>query len=126
MCALLAAPAVCVVLWSAGFGQPPAGSDKAPTLTAEQKEILREGDRLDQERRALAKAGKLAAAVAAAERSLAIERAVLGPAHKNVAASLRWIAQLHERREDWPAARKAWQEVLNRVSRRNGDGHWPV
>src|SRR5262249_58395526 len=78
-----------------------------PVLTAEQRQQLKERDRLAGETASLRRAGKLAEAVLAAEQMLAIERAVLGDSHEDVAGSLQQLAELHEERDDVAAARKA-------------------
>jgi CHAT domain-containing protein/Flp pilus assembly protein TadD len=124
--ALSAVLAACGILWSATLGQPPAGADTAPVVTAAQKEKLRERDRLDQESRALAKAGRLGEAVAAAERCLALERAVLGAAHPDVLVSVQWLAGLHERRENWSAARMARREAVDLLVKLRGSNDWTV
>jgi CHAT domain-containing protein/Tfp pilus assembly protein PilF len=118
LCRLLYA-AVVLLLWSAasGFAQP------APR-TAAQRERLKDRDRLAAEVSTLRAAGKLAEAVAACAKKLAIEREVLGDAHDEVAESLDQLAGLHEEREDFPAARTARQEVLKIQIRLHGEQDW--
>jgi CHAT domain-containing protein len=91
-----------------------------------QQERLKERDRCRAEMRKQSQAGNLAEAVAAAEKVLAIERAVLGSEHADVVNSLKTLATLHERREDFPAARKARQEVLAMETKRHGAADWRV
>jgi hypothetical protein len=43
---------------------------------------------------------------------LAIECEVLGRDSDDAIRSIKLLAQLHESREDWTSARKAWTEVL--------------
>src|SRR5262245_61403032 len=72
-------------------------------LTAEQQAKLKERDRYGQETQRLRAAGKLAEAIAACEQMLAIERAVFGDLHGDVAGSLQQLAKMHQQREDIPA-----------------------
>src|SRR5262245_36686183 len=78
-------------------GPGPGVADEPPKdkpLTAEQKEKLKERDRLSKEAHDLEQARKFADAVAAAEKALAIEREVYGDLHDNVAKSLKFLADL--------------------------------
>jgi CHAT domain-containing protein/tetratricopeptide (TPR) repeat protein len=102
---------------------PEAGPALAPS---ERQQRLKERDRYAQEAATLAAAGKLAEAVAAAEKMLALERQLFGDVHEEVAGSLQWIAQLQERREDFAAARQACREVLTIRRKLDGPGHWRV
>jgi tetratricopeptide (TPR) repeat protein len=95
-------------------------------LTAAQQERLKERDRYGAEARSLRAAGKLAEAVAAAEKKLAIEREVFGERHADVVGSLQLLAGLHQKREDWPAARTARQEVLRLQTALHGAADWRV
>src|SRR5262249_33240833 len=74
----------------------------------------------------LRQSGKLSEAVTAAEKMLAIERAVLGDVHSDTAWSLAFLAELHEARQDWIAARKAREEVLAIRTKLLGEKHWQV
>src|SRR5437867_3327547 len=85
---------------------------KPPPLTAAQKERLKERDKYGELTAKYRKEGKLPEAIAAAEKMLAIEREVFGNFHEDVAGSLEQLAEMHEQREDFAAARKARQEVL--------------
>jgi CHAT domain-containing protein/tetratricopeptide (TPR) repeat protein len=118
--ALVFVLAVCAVR---AADPPPAG---AKPLTAEQKARLQECDRLAAEAAKFAQAGKLADMLAAWEQKLAIEREVYGPAHERVAVSVKLLALIHEGREDFPAARKARQEVLAIRRQLHGDKDWRV
>ena len=87
---------------------PPA----AKSLTPDQREKLKERDRLGGEVAAFQKAGKLTEAAAAVEKALAIERAVYGDAYPDVVDSCEYLTKLYRKLEDWPAATKAgmaWQ-----------------
>jgi tetratricopeptide (TPR) repeat protein len=114
-------------VWVVGSGwalaqDPPA----APKLSAAQQQRLRERDRYAQETKKLRKEGKLAEALAACEKMLAIEREVLGNVHKDVAGSLEQLAEMQEELEDFAAARKARQEVLAIQTKVHGDKDWRV
>ena len=76
-----------LVLAAAATAQP--GPTPPKPLTAEQKEKLPERNRLYAEMQKLQADGKIDAAVAAAEKMLAVERNVFGDAHAEVADSLR-------------------------------------
>jgi YD repeat-containing protein len=65
-------------------------------------------------------AGKLAEAIAAAEKMLAIERQLFGDRADAVVQSLEWLAQLPEQREDFTAAGKRLQEVRDIQTARYG------
>src|SRR5262245_11033174 len=83
----------------------PPGTATGPPLTAEQKEYLKERARALKEVNQLLQAGKKAEAVALWEKELARARKVLEPFHEEVDKSAGVLAQLHELREDFPAAR---------------------
>jgi CHAT domain-containing protein/Tfp pilus assembly protein PilF len=98
--ALAAAP---LAVPGPGAADPPAAREPDP---------LQEWKRLRQEAAHLRAKGKLAEAITATEKVLAIERKVLGPVHAGVAQTLEQLAELHQEREDFVKARAAWQEVL--------------
>jgi hypothetical protein len=85
---------------------------QAPSLTAAQQERLKERDQLWASSQELRAAGKLAEAIASAEKMLAIGREVFGDFHPEVAGSLAFVAEMYEEKEDFAAARKARQEPL--------------
>jgi CHAT domain-containing protein len=97
-----------------------------PALSKEQHDKLKERDRYGQEAEKLHAAGQLTEAIAAIEKMLALEREVFGPVHKEVVGSLQFLAQVHEQREDFAAARKARQEVLDQHLLLLGPQHWEV
>jgi CHAT domain-containing protein len=72
------------------------------------------------------RAGKLAEAIAATEKVLAIERTVLGASHDETIASLNLLAELHEERGDFAGARKARQEALDGLRASLGVPRWRV
>jgi CHAT domain-containing protein len=119
----------CLLVWASllmlpialVFAEPP----QAP-LTAEQRVKLKERNRLSKEANRLQREGKLAEAIAAAEKMLALERQVLGDVHGDVVESLEWLAGMHEQRDDFAAARQARQEVLTLRIKLHGAEHWRV
>jgi tetratricopeptide (TPR) repeat protein len=98
----------------------------SPAPPADRKQRLRERDRLWAEAQKLQETGKLAEAIAAAEKVLAIERSVLGASHEETADTLDLLAQLHEGRQDFAAAGKARQEALAVLRASLGGTHWRV
>src|SRR5881394_3003085 len=88
---------VLIVACAAAVAQPPADRLKEREQFQAQAEKLRAAD-------------KLAEAVAAAEKMLAIEREVLGRDHPDTVGSLDFLADLQEDRDDLAAARPYRQE----------------
>src|SRR5262245_12395620 len=101
-------------------------ADEPKPLTEEQKAKLKERDRLAAEAERLGGAGKLDEMVALWEKKLAIERAVFGELHEEVATSLAELGWMHETREDFGAARKARREVLTLRTKMHGEKDWRV
>jgi CHAT domain-containing protein/Tfp pilus assembly protein PilF len=93
-------------------------------LTAEQKELLKERAQWEAAASKFQAEGKLADAVAAAEKMVALERRIYGDVHVEVALSLRWIMQLQNAREEFPAAQRAADEALAIRVRLHGEKHW--
>lgn len=115
----------CLVL--AGAAQCPGAialAQPQPAFTAKQKELLKERGRLEVAARKFQAAGKLADALATAEKVLAVERQVYGDSHVEIAASLQWIAQLHTALEDFATARRVADEALAMRLRLHGKSHW--
>jgi hypothetical protein len=123
---LVLAFVVASLLWpQMSRAQPGAsGPAAAPPLTAAQQQRLKERDRYAAETAKLRGEGKLAEAVAAAEKMLAIEREVLGELHEDVVGSLVQLAELHAGREDFAAARAARQGVLAICMKLYGGKDW--
>jgi tetratricopeptide (TPR) repeat protein len=71
-------------------------------------------------------AGTWAEAIAAAEQVLAIERKHLGDAHAEVLHTQEFLAELHEAREDYAAARRARQQVFEMLQEVCGPLDWRV
>jgi CHAT domain-containing protein/tetratricopeptide (TPR) repeat protein len=103
-----------------------ATAEEPKPLTEEQKAQLQERDRLGTEALKLGSAGKLDEMVALWQKKLAIERAVFGDVHEEVAASLTELARMHQFREDFGAARQARKEVLTLRTRLHGEKDWRV
>jgi CHAT domain-containing protein/Flp pilus assembly protein TadD len=127
-CAFLRWPILLIVAtaWlieGLAFGQAPQA---APRLTADQLKRLEERDRLAKEITPLIQGGKLAEAIGVVEKKLAIERAVFGDIHADVADSLAKLGELHLNRQDFPAARKALGEAVAIIAKLHGEKHWKV
>jgi CHAT domain-containing protein/tetratricopeptide (TPR) repeat protein len=107
---------------------PPTWADppQAPALSAAQKERLKDRDKFEQQARALRAEGKTAEAIQAAEAMLAIEREVLGEASEDEIGSHMLLAELHQDRGDWAAARSARSKVLAMWTEKLGKSHWQV
>jgi tetratricopeptide (TPR) repeat protein len=107
----------------------PSGGRAAepPSLSpSERQQRLRERDRLWAEAPKLQAAGKLAEAIAATEKVLAIEHGVFGAGHQETTGTLDYLAELHEGRGDFAAARQARQELLTIRRKLDGAEHWRV
>jgi CHAT domain-containing protein/Tfp pilus assembly protein PilF len=105
---------------------PLHAADPQPPLTPEQREKLKERDRLVEEANRLLSEGKLAEAIAVAEKVLAIERQLFGDRAAAVVASLQWLAHVHEQRQDFTAAGKRLREVRDIQTARYGQDDWRV
>jgi hypothetical protein len=88
------------------------GHPAAKLSDSERVQRLQQIDRHKTEAVRLANSGQLDDAVREAEAALAVERQVLGKPSEGVAELLDFLAQVHEGRGDWAAARKAGQDVL--------------
>jgi hypothetical protein len=113
-----------LVLGTVGQWESASSGAADPPLTAEQKERLKERKGYRQQALKLCKQGELLEAVAAVEKALAIERAVLGPLHEEMDLSLRILALIQEEREDFAASQKARRDVLSLRIKRYGEQHW--
>src|SRR5437868_428883 len=87
-----------IALLVASLGQGPVDAVAPPArkLTPQQRERLKERDPWRRQALALARAGRLEEALEAGQKVLAIERAVFGDGHEEVAGSLRVLAFWHE------------------------------
>jgi CHAT domain-containing protein len=97
-----------------------------PRLTPAQQKRLQQVDAELRQALAHYRQGKLAEAVAAIGRALAIEREVHGQGGRRQIILLEFLAMLLEQQEDWPAAKKARTEVLDEFRRAYGQDHWKV
>jgi CHAT domain-containing protein len=114
-----------VVAAAARLSAAPASQPQA--LTAEQKKaLLQERDRYLAEVNKLGRQGKLAEAIAAAEKMLAVERRLFGDVHEEIAGSLALLGQLNEARENWDVARKVRSEALTLLTKLHGAKDWRV
>jgi CHAT domain-containing protein/Tfp pilus assembly protein PilF len=103
---------------------PHGDAQAPPKLTGAQKKKLVERDRFLKDALAFEKAGKITDAIAAAEKMLAIERPIYGNVHPEIVGSLQILARLHERREDFDAAKKERQEIFNAQKKLLGPNDW--
>jgi Tetratricopeptide repeat len=111
---------------SKGREAPPAPEPARPLSPSEQQQRLRDRNRLGAETQKLQADGKLAEAITAAEKLLAIERQLFGDRDDAVVESLQWLAELHEQREDFPAAGQRLREVQHIQTARYGQDNWRV
>jgi CHAT domain-containing protein len=103
-----------------------AGTTKGTPLTAEQKERLQERARVLKEVNRLLQAGKHAEVVALWGKETERDRKAFGRFHEVVADSIMTLAQLHELRDDFPAAAKALREMLAIRTKLYGAKDWRV
>jgi CHAT domain-containing protein/Tfp pilus assembly protein PilF len=114
-------------LLTSAFLPADAGADEPPVPARdERKEKLKQRERYLSEYRAMLRDGKLALAAEALEKALALEQQIFGPVHANVDASLRNLADVHKKREDFPAAKKCLQQSLELRRKLYGANHWRV
>jgi tetratricopeptide (TPR) repeat protein len=95
-------------------------------LTAEQKGRLKERDRYQEEANKCFREGKWDEGILALKKALAINRQVFGDLHEEVVDSLKALARAEESREDFAAARKVREEVLDLVTKKYGVKDWHV
>ncbi len=98
-------------------------AEPQPPLTAAQQERRKERDRLFENAKKVYAAGDGANAIAAAQKMLAIDRELYGNVDDDVAGGLAWLADMHEDRDEFPAARKARDEVLTIRIKQHGPDH---
>jgi CHAT domain-containing protein/tetratricopeptide (TPR) repeat protein len=96
----------------------------APLSEGDRKAWLAERDQLCQEASLLDRQGKLAEAIAAREKMLALETLLFGEAHQEVALSWGWLAERDERLEQFDRAKDARREALRIKTQLLGEGHW--
>ena len=93
-------------------------------LTAVQKERMKEWVAFKKECLEFRRSGKLAEAIDATKKMLAIEREVFGDEHDQTLGSMDSLAQLQEQREDFASARTTREEILAIRRRVSGGDHW--
>jgi CHAT domain-containing protein/tetratricopeptide (TPR) repeat protein len=119
---------VVVVLVCFGLAPAPGAAGPEPTLAAPltegQCERLRERERLRKKALDLRQADRLAEAVTALEQALAAQRQALGPDYDEVGGLPEQLADVHDAREDFAAARAIRQGLLALRVRRHGEKDW--
>jgi tetratricopeptide (TPR) repeat protein len=119
--------AVCLPLWGRQSDSPARNHNaKLPALAPEQQAKLKERDRLLDQIEQLLDRGKLEEAARLIEKEIALAKGVFGEAHEVVARDQAFLAQIHQERGDWPAARTASVAVLTTCTRLYGPNHWRV
>jgi tetratricopeptide (TPR) repeat protein len=120
----------CATFGSSSAEEPKAAqpflSPDVPKLTAQQRQKLREHDRLRSETWSLRIAANLDGALAAAEKMVAINREVFGNSHPLVAQALTAVAELQMRRNNFAGAQRVSEEVLRIQQSWGGADHWRV
>jgi CHAT domain-containing protein/Tfp pilus assembly protein PilF len=108
--------------------QPPNAAPKppAPKLTAEQIAKLKERDLLMKELPDLEKAGKLAVAVAVAEKAAALQREVVGEKSATLVKLFKTVGRLGLLRDDWAGARAAYRKAGDVAAALFGVDDWEV
>jgi tetratricopeptide (TPR) repeat protein len=123
---VLACLAIVLTAAPRALGQAPAAPKPSRSSTANRQERLNDRDRLAKEVEQLKTHGKLLDAIKAVEAMRTIEREVLGETSEDAIGSLEILAKLHQDREDWAEAKKAWSEVLELREKTLGKDHWKV
>jgi CHAT domain-containing protein/tetratricopeptide (TPR) repeat protein len=118
---------LCLAGWlvAAAPGAEPPAPKPAP-LTEEQREKLKERDRLLQQANRLLGAKQLDKANALAEKALTLTREVLGDQHSRTLNLCQSLARAYEQQANFPAAKKHRQEVLATLTRLHAKDHWQV
>ena len=119
VCSLLACGTMWCITAASAEDSPPK-----PELTAVQQKRLKERDAFKLECRQHRQAGKLAEAIEATQKMLAIEREVFGEEHDEVLVSMDFLAQRQRDFDDFAAARKTREEILAIRRKVSGVDHW--
>ncbi len=119
VCSLLACGTIWCLTATSAEDSPPK-----PELTAVQQERLKARDAFKLECREHRQAGKLAEAIEATQKMLAIEREVFGNEHDEVLVSMDFLAQRQRDFDDFAAARKTREEILAIRRKVSGVDHW--
>ena len=100
----------------------PASSDPKSQYTPEQLSRVDERDHADEQKDQFLREGKFAAAVAASEKIVAIDREVLGDNHCQFFMTLEWLAKLQALNDNQAAAQKSLVELSALQSKGLGAG----
>jgi hypothetical protein len=112
---------------TAGARRELSGPISAPRLSeAERPRQLQDRDRIRAVVTKLAQAGRLDESVAAAFEELAATRKVQDEIHEDVVVSLQMLARLQEKRDDWPAARKAMTNAIAIRAQQTDQKDWRI
>jgi CHAT domain-containing protein/Tfp pilus assembly protein PilF len=115
------------LLGRAGSAQPPpTGPSKPPPLSAPQQACQQERAQLHKEVNQLLKEGKSAEALALWQKHMTRLREAFKDPHEQVERSLLVLLQVHESREDFPAAARVWEEIAEVRSHLYGKSDWRV
>ncbi|HEY5314368.1 MAG TPA: CHAT domain-containing tetratricopeptide repeat protein [Pirellulales bacterium] len=113
--------------------EPPAAAQQPAAVPAQpsagdaaRKQKIAERDRLGAEAQQFQSQGKPVEAIAAGEKTLAIERELYPQPHAALALILDWLGQAELERESFPLAEKRIQEALDIRTVVLGAGHWKV
>jgi CHAT domain-containing protein/Flp pilus assembly protein TadD len=112
-------------LWAAAVVACLSVAQQDPPADKRQQR-LQERDRHGVRAEELRREGKIVEAIQAGERVLAIEREVLGNNDRKVSVTQAWLTRLYLQREDFPAARRAAQDILRIHIHLLGEKHWQV
>jgi CHAT domain-containing protein/Flp pilus assembly protein TadD len=105
---------------------PPKAETAAESAEAKRKQRFAERDDLWREAQQLRSEGKLAEAIAAGRKVLALEREILAPESVVLSFSMRWIAETAVEAEDFTVAEGFRGELLDRTKKLFGETHWKV
>lgn len=123
MSAHCASSSIIILLICCQLPAPLDGQDRQLT-DAKRKELIAERDSWGQKTQQLQSEGKLAEAVQAGNRMLELERQLFPEAHEDIAGSHYVLAGLHERLENFDAARKYHTKLIEIRTKLNGKDHW--
>src|SRR5579871_5263531 len=115
----IASIAVLIAMAAAACGQAPPSKP----LTPEQKEKLKERDRLEKEWVELERAEKFSEAIVVGSKELAIEREVLGNLHRDTIGSVLNLAWLKKKIGQYSEAETLYTEALAGRRKTLGDTH---
>jgi CHAT domain-containing protein len=115
---------VCWLLWQPLQVPGQTNQAKTSSLSARQKQMLMERDALIPQAKKLWAAGQLDQAARGFEKMMALEKAIFGPVHEEVAGTLDQLGDIHVSRGDLEAARTAGREALAIYVALRGDRHW--